>query len=71
MSDAKDTLFRMLGLTREQELDCDAFCDHLAAYVDGAITDDALKALMAHHEEICPECEEQRVILARAIGGER
>ncbi len=65
--DAQRMLGTLLSLTRDEELDCDAFQEHLAAMVEGRV-DPSLRALMDHHRAVCPECEEERVILARALG---
>lgn len=67
---ATSALLSSLGLTRDQELDCDAFLEKIASLVDGAIKDEQVLALMEHHRIICPECEEELQILARAIGAE-
>lgn len=64
---ARRALGSMLELTKDEELDCDAFVDHLAALVEGQVTPQ-LAALMEHHRAICPECEEERALLAKALG---
>jgi hypothetical protein len=69
MSDPKQTratLARLLELTRSEELDCDGFADHVAALVEGNV-EPKLEALLDHHREICPECDEEREALARAL----
>ncbi|MEM9457794.1 MAG: hypothetical protein AAGF11_26685 [Myxococcota bacterium] len=66
---ARDVVGTLLDLTRDEELDCDQFHEHLAALVDGSGSlDPRLVELMEHHRRICPECEEERAILARALG---
>ena len=67
-SDPRDALARMLELTRVEELDCDAFLEHIAAFVEGGIASPSLVALMEHHRAICPECEEELALLKRALG---
>ncbi len=83
MSDDKQphhTLGTMLAATRDTEIDCDQFHAHLAAWVDseaasggpaqhgGAAVDADLHALLEHHRKICPECDEERRVLIRALG---
>lgn len=69
--DARRAVGQLLLGTREEELDCDDYLGHLAQYVEGSMDDERLRALMEHHREICPECEEERAILARALGLEK
>ena len=57
-----------LRMTRERELDCDGFHEQLAAYVEGGVDDQELLALIEHHREFCPECEEEHQLLRRALG---
>ena len=67
LSDAqRGMLNTVLGLTRDEELDCDAFLELLPAYVEGGVRDEQLRALIDHHRAICPECEQERLLLARA-----
>ncbi|MEM6295851.1 MAG: hypothetical protein AAGA54_31555 [Myxococcota bacterium] len=61
------TLARLLELTRTEEIDCDRFSEHVAALVEGNVEPE-LKALLDHHRKICPECEEERLAIARALG---
>lgn len=63
-------LWEVLRLTREEELDCARFVELLPEIVDGRIDDATLRALVEHHRQICPECEEQYAILKRALGDE-
>lgn len=76
MNDSKATatatrvsLARMLELTRGEEIDCEGFAQHLAALVEGNLEPE-VQALMDHHRAICPECEEEREALERALSGE-
>ena len=69
MSNAKGTraaLAKMLALTQNEEIDCEAFAQHLAALVEDKVEPE-LRALLDHHREICPECEEEREALALAL----
>ena len=67
MTDPREALLRMLAITREDELDCDGFLDHLAELVEKQPMDPQLRALLDHHREICPECDEQCALLAKAL----
>ncbi len=69
MSDPRVTraaLAKMLQLTRDEEIDCAAFAQHLAALVEQKVEPE-LRALLDHHRVICPECEEEREALERAL----
>lgn len=66
MSETKVTLANMLKLTRDEEIDCDAFAQHVAALAEGAV-EPQLRALLEHHQAICPECAEELDALARAL----
>ena len=71
MSDAPNPtqarLAELLRLTRDEEMDCDAYAAALAHYVDGPC-DEKTRALIDHHREICPECDETLDTLLRALG---
>ena len=70
MSNPKTTrasLARLLELTRTDEIDCDGFSEHLAALIEGNVEPE-LETLLDHHRELCPECDEEREALARALG---
>lgn len=70
MSDPKATrtaLARLLELTRTDEIDCDGFSEHLAALIEGNVEPE-LEKLLDHHRVLCPECDEEREALARALG---
>ena len=64
---AATTLRRLLAGTRDQELDCDRFLELLAPYLDGRISDEALREAITHHAGQCPECDEELEILRRAL----
>ncbi len=64
---AMQMLGKLLDCTRDEELDCDDFSENLAAFVEGN-TQPEIRALMVHHEKICPECEQERQVLMRALG---
>lgn len=69
--DPQDGMVRALTdlvrLTQAKELDCDAFVDQLAAYLDDGIDDADAVRLMEHHRKICPECDEQLTLLCAAL----
>ena len=65
--DAMRALRSSLMLTRDREIDCDEFLERLADLVDGGLKDAELAALMEHHRTICPDCEQERQILVRAL----
>jgi hypothetical protein len=57
----------MLASTRADELDCDRFLELLAPWLDERIEDAALRELLQHHRQQCPECAEEVSILERAL----
>lgn len=65
-SNPADILASLLAMTRDDEMDCDAFAERVAAYVDGSELPQDVLALLEHHQLICPECEEhvQRLVVA-------
>ncbi|MFT4976363.1 MAG: hypothetical protein ACI8S6_002260 [Myxococcota bacterium] len=67
-TDPTERILELLRLTQQEELDCDAFRALLPALLDGNITDAHRTALIAHHQLICPECDEELQILRRALG---
>lgn len=70
MSDAspRALLVELLSRLEEGELDCDEFFARLPGWVDGHLVDDEERRRMAHHAAMCADCEEERRILARALG---
>lgn len=56
--------------TRDEELDCDEFMVHLAAWgervLQGQSIDDASQSVK-HHLHICPECEEEFRVLKEVL----
>ena len=63
---AAQLLASLLALTQDTEIDCDAFAEQVAAYVDGSDFPQEMRALLEHHLLLCPECDEhvQRLVLA-------
>ena len=66
VDDAPKTVIELLKGTAPRELDCDEFVDALAPLLDERLAEDQV-ALVEHHREICPECDEQLLILKRAL----
>lgn len=64
---ASTTLRRLLDSTRAEELDCDRFLELLAPFLDGRITEAALREQIEHHARQCPECDEELAIVRRAL----
>ncbi|HXI55343.1 MAG TPA: hypothetical protein VNO55_04760 [Polyangia bacterium] len=64
---SRPSLRRLLETTRDEELDCDRFQELVASWIDGRIADPALRALLEHHRQQCPECGEELEILRRAL----
>lgn len=64
-------LARLLGATAEQEIDCDALLERVAAYLkslrENTLPTKELRAV-AQHLSVCPECHEEFVALIRAEG---
>jgi hypothetical protein len=50
------------------ELDCDRFLELMAPWLDGRVESPELLALIEHHRQLCSECDEQVIILERALG---
>ncbi len=63
---AQASLRHVLALTQELELDCEAFTEHLAAYVDGRLPG-TLCEQVQHHAKLCEECGEELQILLKAL----
>ncbi len=63
-----ELLLGALKLTRAEELDCDAFHALLAPLLDARIDCAEVMAAMDHHRRICPECDEEVIILRAALG---
>ncbi|HTQ06801.1 MAG TPA: hypothetical protein VMI54_23250 [Polyangiaceae bacterium] len=57
----------MLVKTRAEELDCDAFLELLAPYVDQRLADPALVGLIERHRDLCRECAEELDLLETAL----
>ncbi len=66
MTDPRDMLATMLGATQAEEMDCDTFVEHIAAYAENRQIGE-LTPLFEHHRKICPECEEELAVLLRIL----
>ena len=64
---ARDSIGALLKGLRDKELDCDEFLAHLPAWVEGNISDREVQELLEQHARLCPECEEERTVLKRAL----
>jgi|JI10StandDraft_1071094.scaffolds.fasta_scaffold62810_3 anti-sigma factor RsiW len=65
-----DGMMRSIGLTRPQEIDCDACAADLAEFAEvelaGRSLPEALQ-LVEHHLAICPDCREEYTALRTSI----
>jgi hypothetical protein len=66
-SNPADILASLLAMTRDEEMDCDAFAERVAAYVDGSDLPREAVALLEHHRLLCTECDEHVLRLVRAL----
>jgi hypothetical protein len=64
---AAEVLRSLLAGTREDEVDCDRFLEHLAPLLDGRIDDPELREKLAHHVRQCAECSEELEIVKRSL----
>jgi hypothetical protein len=64
---AAAVLRKLLAGTRDEEIDCDRFLEHLAPLLDGRIDDPALRERLAHHVRQCAECNEEFEIVKRSL----
>ena len=55
-------LMRLIGITRESEINCNECLDHVAEFAEhelaGKSTPEALD-VVSHHLSLCPECKEE------------
>ena len=65
-----NALLRLIGLTQDEELNCEQCASHVAEFADrelsGKSVSGALEAV-AHHLSICVECREEYDALRRAL----
>jgi hypothetical protein len=69
-SSSYETLKAWLSVTRSEEIDCDAFNELLAPWLDQRVTDPKLLALLEHHRRLCAECHEEATLLEAAVAEE-
>ncbi len=65
-----DGLIRLLGLTKDDEIDCDRFLSLIAEFAEQASAGKSIpKGLKAveHHLSICAECHEEYESLRQAL----
>ena len=64
-------LAHLIGLTREQEMNCNECLDRVAEFAECELTGkpipDALEAV-SHHLSLCTECREEYEALFSALG---
>lgn len=67
-----DGLLRLIGLTRESEIDCDQCLSRVAEFAEetlaGRPIPEGLEAVQ-HHLTLCSECREEYEALRRALEG--
>ena len=64
---AAEALRHLLESTRDEEVDCDRFLEHLPALLDGRIEDPVLRERLAHHIRQCAECSEELALVTREV----
>ena len=63
---------RMVGLTRDHELDCGECLRHVAEFAENKIAGQPLNEALTsveHHLSVCPECREDYLALERLLRG--
>ena len=63
-------LLEALGNTRDDEIDCETFLEHVAAYAEARRRGDPLPArfdAVVLHERLCPSCREECAAIAAVI----
>ncbi len=64
-------LLRLIGLTEDQEIDCETCLTHVAEFAEqelaGKSVSDGLEAVR-HHLAVCAECCEEYEALCRVLG---
>lgn len=65
-----DGLMRFIGLTKDEEINCDECLMQIAEFVEtelaGKSVCDSLKAVQ-HHLSLCSECQEEYEVLRKAL----
>ncbi len=65
-----DGLMRFIGLTKDEEINCDECLMQIAEFVEtelaGKSVCDSLKAVQ-HHLSLCSECQEEYEVLQKAL----
>ena len=71
-SEQIDGLMRLIGMTREHELNCNECLDQISEFAEYQLAGKPIpKALEAvqHHLALCAECREEYETLLRALDG--
>lgn len=67
-----DGLMRLIGLTKDDEIDCEQCLALVAEFAEQALAGksipEGLKAI-EHHLSLCAECREEYEVLQRALRG--
>ena len=69
-----ETLYRMLSLTKSEELTCDECLKRMAEFAENALAGDAIPEnlqAIEHHLALCGECEEEFRALMDALESDR
>jgi hypothetical protein len=67
-----DNLMRLIGLTRDEEIDCERCLALVAEFAERELAGRSIPAgleAVAHHLSICAECCEEYEALLRALKG--
>jgi hypothetical protein len=66
-------LIRLVGLTRDVELNCEQCISLVAEFADQALADRSIPEglkVVEHHLDVCLECREEYEALREALAGE-
>jgi hypothetical protein len=65
-----DGLLRLIGLTRDDEIDCERCLARVAEFAEQELAGRSIPAgleAVAHHLSICAECREEFEVLVQAL----
>ena len=71
-SSQMDGLIKLVGLTREDELDCDACLSQVSEFAEHRLSGKPVPAALEaveHHLSLCSECREEYEALRLALDG--
>jgi uncharacterized protein with PIN domain len=63
-------LMRLIGITRESEINCNECLDHVAEFAESELSGKAMPEVLdavRHHLTLCPECKEEYEELLKAM----